>query len=167
MNSLAPIEFIWPHLMATKMDSITIVKWQPWPFWLPSNSIIIVQKKNWKGGNLTSPPYVCFSRPQGLVIEEKYGYHPIVTIFWMATKVFQSPKKGGHTTIFWKPLDDRKILVDNWGRLKIYSCHRDGQLKDWVAPLCDDQNILVAIGLWRCVGWWPKNFNHHLTHPHH
>jgi hypothetical protein len=29
MNLLAPVEFARPHWMATKMDSITTVKWRP------------------------------------------------------------------------------------------------------------------------------------------
>ncbi len=64
-------------------------------------------------------------------------------------------------------LGDEKISIAPMWRLKIFNRTRMGDWKKLVTPLCGDQKLLLNIRLWRCVGWWPKNFGHHWTHPHH
>ncbi len=46
----------------------------------------------------------------------KYGLQPIVTIFQMATKGFQLPKKGGMPHVFWEHFNDfqQKISKNIW-----------------------------------------------------
>ncbi len=36
-----------------------------------------------------------------------------------------------------------------------------------VTLLYGNRNYLVAIKQWQSLGWWPKTFGHHPTHPHH
>ncbi len=36
-----------------------------------------------------------------------------------------------------------------------------------VTLLYGNRNYLVTIKQWQSLGWWPKTFGHHPTHPHH
>jgi hypothetical protein len=53
--------------MTNKIDFIIAIKWQPKPFWLPSNLVIA---GGWrpKKGEYDTTPLACFTHPQGWAI---------------------------------------------------------------------------------------------------
>jgi hypothetical protein len=62
LNLLALIKFVQPHWMANKMDFIIAIKWQPKPFWSPSN---LVTTGGWrpKKGEYDMTPSYLFQSP--------------------------------------------------------------------------------------------------------
>jgi hypothetical protein len=60
---------------------------------------------------------------------KKYGCHPIITIFWMATEVFQSLEKRGMPHVFENLLTIKRFWsppCGDKGRLNFFSHHKDG-----------------------------------------
>jgi hypothetical protein len=45
------------------MDSVLAIKWQPKPFWLPSNLVVVI-RWNLKREEYDKSPSTCFGPPQ-------------------------------------------------------------------------------------------------------
>lgn len=62
-NPLVATKFNYHCWMANKMDSVLAIKWQPKPFWLPSNLVVVI-RWNLKREEYDKSPSTCFGPPQ-------------------------------------------------------------------------------------------------------
>jgi len=90
----------------------------------------------------------------------------------MATQFFQSLNLT--ITENWPYGDQKQIQSPQCMTIEFFQLpnlafghQRCNDQKFVVTLLYGNQNYLVAIKQWQSLGWWPKTFGHHRTHPHH